>query len=232
MSARSSPSLGSRIKTDASEDVAAVSEDAPEAAAVRLLLLVAAPESAPEAAEAEAAGAKKDAATQECHLTRVMSPCSSINVELEMLFNELAQTSLGKQARELSINLLLRASRLRNLFTIDRGWGEGAAVSPQAQAYQIRRALPVSGGNILKFSCNHRARGCSTLIYRQRLVRRRRVRVHHATDIVKQVFYWHVPVCRAKDPIGETNLVGTQEREDEETNILACCVLGGCKSCG
>ena len=76
MSARSSPSLGSRIKTDVSEDVAAVSEDAPEAAAVRLLLLVAAPESAPEAAEAEAAGAK-DAATPECNLTRVMSPCSS-----------------------------------------------------------------------------------------------------------------------------------------------------------
>ena len=121
MSARSSPSLRSRIKTDVSEDGAAVSEDAPEeAAAVRLLLLVAAPESAPKAAEAEAAGAK-DAATPECNLTRVMSPCSSINVELEMLFNELAQTSLGKQARELSINLLLRASRLRNLFMIDRG---------------------------------------------------------------------------------------------------------------
>ena len=35
MSARSSPSLGSRNKTDVSEDVAAVSEDAPEAAAKR-----------------------------------------------------------------------------------------------------------------------------------------------------------------------------------------------------
>ena len=84
MSARSSPSLGSRIKTDVSEDVAAVSEDAPEAAAVRLLLLVAAPESAPEAAEAEAAGAKVAGAevsvVSSCVADRhlmCLSPCSS-----------------------------------------------------------------------------------------------------------------------------------------------------------
>ena len=92
-------------------------------------------------------------------------------------------------------------------------------MSPQAQAYQIRRALQVSFGNILKFSCNHRARDCSSLIYRQRLGRRRRV--HHATDIV--------PVCRAKEHRAS---IGTQEREDEDTNIFVCRVLGGCKSFG
>ena len=78
-----------------------------------------------------------------------------------MLFNELPQTSFWKQARELSMHLLLRPSHVHKLFMIDLGWGEGATVGPQAEAYQIRRALQVSFGNILKFSCNHRARGCS-----------------------------------------------------------------------
>ena len=70
----------------------------------------------------------------------VPAPFLFIDVELGMLFNETPQTPLGKQVRELLMNLLLRPSRLHNLFMTDLGWVEGATVGPQAHAYQIRRA--------------------------------------------------------------------------------------------
>ena len=88
-----------------------------------------------------------------------------------MPFNELPQAPHGKQGRELNMNLVLLPTHLHDLFMIDLGWGEGPTVGLQAQAYQLRRALQVSFGNILKCSLNHRARGCSSLVHRQRLER-------------------------------------------------------------
>ena len=98
-----------------------------------------------------------------------LDPSLFIQAELGMLFDVMPQSPPRKQVRELIVNLRLPAALSHNLSMIDVGWVDGAVVSPQAQAYQIRHALPVSCGNISKFSCcNHRARGCCTLIYRQR----------------------------------------------------------------
>ena len=100
----------------------------------------------------------------------------------------------------------------------DLGCGEGATVGPQAQAYQIRRALQFSFENVLKFSLEELSFICA--IYRQRLVQ-------NANDIVPQGLYWHLPVSRAKEYHMQTTHVGTQYREDRQTNIIACLLLGG-----
>ena len=103
-----------------------------------------------------------------------------------MLFNEIPQTLPGKHVRESNC-----------INPPDLEWVEEATVGPQARTYQVRRALQIH------------PRGCSSLTYRQRLVRR--PRVHNATEIVKQDLYWHVPVDLAKEHIRPTIiLVGTQ----------------------
>ena len=94
---------------------------------------------------------------------------------------------------------------------------------PQAQAYQIRRALEISRYQI------RRARGCSSLIYRQRLVRPLRVS-HNATDIVKHGLYGPVPVGRAKEHVRQATPLGTQSRKGRRTSVFVCIAHRGCIS--
>ena len=117
-----------------------------------------------------------------------------VDVEIGVLCDEILESPLGKQLRELSKNLLLRPSRLLNQFMIDLLWVEGSTVGPQAHAYQFRRALQISRYQFRR--APRRARNITSLMYRQRLVRRRR-RVHNATEKAMQDLNWHVPVFRA-----------------------------------
>ena len=147
-----------------------------------------------------------------------------IGVEVGVLFDEILEIPLGKQPRELSKNLLLRPSRLHNQFMIDPAWVEIATVGPQAHAYQLRRELQISRYQFRR--ALRRARNIIPLMYRQRLVRRRRV--HNATEKVMQDLNWHAPVWRAKEHIRQTTR--NQSHEDRKTSIFVCFALGGSNS--